>query len=362
MMSLSLEAHIPRLRLRKCGARRGGDWSESRATCLLLQLCRSTVPRLRKAWWDADPIATVVMQVSFRKGFAMKINVAATDGTVLGVNVHGEDAPELTIVFVHGFCMNSASWARIRRGVADRLPALQVVTYDHRGHGTSEDGPSGSHTVGTLGDDLAAVVEATAAESPVVLVGHSLGAMTILACLRQHPAIASQVRGMQLVATASGKLACYGGIARFLPASLGRALPAIAHRLPHLFESVWSMVRTAMSPRLGSCGKRRRPSALVLAELLASLLDLDESEGLSRLAEIPTTVVAGARDCITPVPHAKAIAAAIPGARLRVIGDAGHNLLLTHPEVVGQELLRLSAASKAHSLDMSPLGQATALG
>ncbi|KJR10592.1 alpha/beta fold hydrolase [Gordonia sihwensis] len=271
----------------------------------------------------------------------MKIKVPTADGTSLAATVHTPDAPDVTIVLAHGFCMNSSSWARTRRSVIAACPTARVVSYDHRGHGTSSDGPRGSHTVDTLADDLADVIAATSNGRPVILAGHSLGAMTILACLRRHPQLVDQVRATALVATASCQLADYGGIARLLPAPIGHALPMMARRMPCLFGSVWGLVRTAMSPALGTCGTLRRPSSMVLAELLSSLLDLDEAASLHHLAAIPTVVVAGAQDFITPIAHAEAIVAGVHGARLRVVSGGGHNLVLTDPAVIAHELIEL---------------------
>ncbi|WP_347956194.1 alpha/beta fold hydrolase [Gordonia aichiensis] len=290
----------------------------------------------------------------------MKIKVPTADGTTLAASISGPDTAGLTVVLAHGFCMNSSSWARTRRTLAAACPDVQVVTYDHRGHGHSADGPRHSHTVETLADDLAAVIDAVAGDGPLILGGHSLGAMTILACLRRHPHLVSQVRGTALVATASSCIADHGGIARLLPKPIGHALPGVAQRLPCLFNSVWGLVRTAMSPALGNCGTLRRPSSMVLAELLSSLLDLDESSSLHRLAGIPTVVVAGAQDFITPVAHAEAIAAGVPRSSLRVVPHAGHNLVLTDPEIVARELIELVTAAMVSAADAAPVRLAAA--
>ncbi|MGI6797925.1 alpha/beta fold hydrolase [Gordonia sihwensis] len=271
----------------------------------------------------------------------MKIKVSAEDGTVLATNIHNPAEDDLTLVLLHGFCMNSNSWARARSAVERACPTVRVISYDHRGHGHSGQGPRRSHTIDILADDLGRVLTTVAPTGRLVLAGHSLGAMTILAHLRRNPSTLDRVSGLCLVATASSRLSDHGGLARLLPAAVARALPSVADRIPTFFESAWAVARTVLSPALGTCGNCGRPSAAVLAELLASLRSLDESASLPLLRALPTVVLAGAFDRITPVGHSRTIAAAAPLSTLRVLPRAGHNLPLTHPQAVGRELVEL---------------------
>ena len=97
------------------------------------------------------------------------------------------DAP-VTVVFVHGYCLRMESWHFQRRQLERRWgAAVRMVFYDQRGHGRSGTPSVASCTIGQLGRDLDAVLRSVAPDGPVVLVGHSMGGMTILALARQRP-------------------------------------------------------------------------------------------------------------------------------------------------------------------------------
>ena len=113
------------------------------------------------------------------------VPVVASDGTALHVEV--EDPPQgsiadreddgLTVIFCHGYALEEDSWHYQRRD----LRALgRLVFWDQRSHGRSGRGPAENATIDQLGRDLAAVIEATATTGPIILVGHSMGGMTVM--------------------------------------------------------------------------------------------------------------------------------------------------------------------------------------
>ena len=103
---------------------------------------------------------------------------------MLHVEVDGDlDAP-VTVVFVHGFTLSMDSFHFQRRELGD---AARLVFYDQRSHGSSGRSEPEHCTIDQLGQDLYAVLQAVASNGPVVLVGHSMGGMTILALADQHP-------------------------------------------------------------------------------------------------------------------------------------------------------------------------------
>ena len=93
------------------------------------------------------------------------------------------DAP--TVVLVHGFSLSMQSWVLQRRALIHS--GFRVVSYDQRGHGRSGQPALENCTVAQLGRDLAAVMDATCTSGPVVLVGHSMGGMTVMSYIGQHP-------------------------------------------------------------------------------------------------------------------------------------------------------------------------------
>src|SRR5690242_3501037 len=120
--------------------------------------------------------------------------VVADDGVLLSVEEVGPTDAPLTVVFVHGYSLSMASWTFQRQALGAELatangsrPTARLVFYDQRGHGSSARGPAEHATVEQLGRDLDAVLTARAPRGPVVLVGHSMGGMTVLALAAQRP-------------------------------------------------------------------------------------------------------------------------------------------------------------------------------
>ena len=143
--------------------------------------------------------------------------VTASDGTLLHVEVdeadEGDDAgparrgrrrPAPTLVFSHGYCLSQDSWHYQRQALRGRF---RMVFWDQRGHGRSGIGPPGSATIDQLGDDLHTVLEAVAPTGPLVLIGHSMGGMTVMSLAEKHPRLfAERVLGVGLVSTSAGGL------------------------------------------------------------------------------------------------------------------------------------------------------------
>ena len=112
--------------------------------------------------------------------------VYADDGVPLHVEIEGDDNAPLTIVFVHGFTLSMDCWHFQRRDLDD---VGRLVFYDQRSHGASGRSARKHATIDQLGRDLGTVLAAVAPRGPVVLVGHSMGGMTLLALADQHPEI-----------------------------------------------------------------------------------------------------------------------------------------------------------------------------
>ncbi len=132
--------------------------------------------------------------------------VAVDDGVALRVEEVGEPSAPMTVVFVHGFCLHMGSWYFQRQDLPDCTDA-RLVFYDQRSHGRSGRSSTGQCTIDQLGRDLTAVLRTVAPTGPVVLVGHSMGGMTIMALARQCPELfATRVAGVALISTAAAGL------------------------------------------------------------------------------------------------------------------------------------------------------------
>ena len=110
-----------------------------------------------------------------------RLRVPSADGTQLNVEVHGPNGAP-TVVLIHGWTCNIAFWAPVIRALRTEESDLRVVAYDQRGHGGSEAPGKDRYSVPILVEDLTAVLEATLEPGEqAILVGHSMGGMTVMA-------------------------------------------------------------------------------------------------------------------------------------------------------------------------------------
>ena len=233
-----------------------------------------------------------------------------------------------TVVLAHGWTLTRASWLP----VVDRLvtAGVRVVTYDQRGHGESsplQDRPS----VRMLGDDLAAVLDVVAPRQPVVLGGHSMGGMTVMAYAGLHPDdFRSRVVGTVLVATSAGNL-------QHRVRTLGARAMAVASRMPRIPAGRFVTMR---SQRRLLFGADADPSQVQLTRDMVASTPLptmggffgafgehDESEALTQLTGIPTVVLVGDHDRLTPPAHGQRLIELVPHAELRILAGRGHMLV-----------------------------------
>ena len=300
------------------------------------------------------------------------VPVVATDGTPLHVEV--EDPPEgsladrlgdgLTIVFSHGYALEEDSWHYQRRD----LRALgRLVFWDQRSHGRSGRGPAANATIDQLGRDLASVIEATAPTGPIVLVGHSMGGMTVMSFAAHRPELfGERVLGVALVATSSGGLA---EVPLGMPAPVARAFHTIAPQVAGVLARRKDFVergRRAGSDialfftKIYSFGSNVPPSLTgfvhrmlsatpidVVAEFLPTLEEHDKVLALEAVGRVEALVLVGDRDLLTPSQHSDEIVRHVPGAELVVIPDSGHMVMLEKYPEVNQHLRELVGRVRA---------------
>jgi pimeloyl-ACP methyl ester carboxylesterase len=297
--------------------------------------------------------------------------VVADDGVRIHVEIAGEESAPVTVVFVHGFTLSMDCWHFQRRELAD---AARLVLYDQRSHGASGRSVREHATIEQLGKDLFAVLEAVVPTGPVVLVGHSMGGMTVLALAAEHPELfGDRVLGVALVGTAAGAFAetIFG-----IPGVVGRALRPVApgviraaNRRAALLEQGrkhGSDLAFVLTRRL-SYGGDVPPSLVafmermlaatpveVMTEFFDTFLDHDKLDALGALHGVETTVICGERDLLTPPHNSRVIAEELPDAELLMVPDAGHMVMLERPDVVNASLRRLvERAARASSRSRS---------
>ena len=287
--------------------------------------------------------------------------VSADDGVALYVEEVGPESASPTVVFVHGYVQEMAVWHYQRQALAADNPG-RLVFYDHRSHGRSGRGSAKSSTIDQLGRDLATVLEAVAPRGPVVLVGHSMGGMTIMALADARPELfGSRIVGVALLSTSTGKLAelTFGLPTAVLPVTR-RILPLLTRGIakqPRSFER-GRRAGTDLAfllTRYGGFGSRDiSPSVVEMVEKMAAAMPVeviaefydtfsshDKLAALSVLERVETLVLVGTKDLVTPVAHSKAMAAALPNAHLVVVEGAGHMVQLERAPFVTLHLRAL---------------------
>ena len=295
--------------------------------------------------------------------------VTADDGTVLHAEVDEPAEPDpdgLTVVFSHGYSLSLDSWHYQRQAMRGRY---RMVFWDQRGHGRSQRGPQGSATVDQVGRDLARVVAETAPDGPLVLVGHSMGGMTVMSYAAHYgEEFARRVAGAALVSTSSGGMSTVDfGLDR-LGLALHRVGPpalSLLARRPGLVERgrrIGSDLEEVLVRRFSYASDVDEELVRFTADMIAStrievVSDFfpafsahDKREALAALDGIETLVLVGDSDLLTPAAHSEDIVRLVPHAEHVVVRDGGHLVMLEHPDVVTPHLVALvERARRAHS-------------
>ncbi len=278
----------------------------------------------------------------------MLTTVYADDGVPLAVQEFGRRDAEVTLVFVHGHCLHAQSWAVLRAHLADA--DVRMICYDHRGHGASGHADVETYTIDQLARDLHAVLEATTPSGPVVLVGHSMGAMTAMAYARLFAEqLGGRVVGIGLIASAASGVATLG-LGRLLSHPVVRVLRAAVRRAPNAMHTSRQLGRFACAPivrRAAHPGILALANALLnetsvvtMSSFLDSIVAFDETETLATL-DIPTLVLCGEADQVTPFEHSAAIAQRLRDAQLVCVDGAGHGLILDRAADVAAHIMNL---------------------
>lgn len=282
--------------------------------------------------------------------------VIASDGVRLAVEITGPADAPVTVVLLHGWCQDGRSW---HHQVA-ALPDARVITYDARGHGRSGSTRLQSATLTQLGADLAEVLRQHAPEGPVVLVGHSLGGMTVMEYAESYPEeFAGRVAGLVFVSTtAEGHTHTRYGLpsqVAFLMRAgetlgaevLARAGEWHPHRavLPALRPVVrWLLFGDDYTDAALTLTMQAfaRASLRSIGGFRASISAQHRLDTLTALGDLPAAVLVGDRDRLTPPACAESIAGALARAELTVCPGAGHMLMLERPDEVTAALIAVA--------------------
>jgi pimeloyl-ACP methyl ester carboxylesterase len=293
------------------------------------------------------------------------LTVLTADGVPLDAEICGPDDAPVTIIFCHGYALNQNCWHYQRAGLA---AAGRLVFWDQRGHGRSGRSGSGHVTIDQLGADLHAVMMAAVpGDSPVVLVGHSMGGMTIMALADQHPELfGTKIIGVALISTSASAVDPSGWLPAPIRPIARHAVPAVLRGAQGKAAAVIERARNAagdlaflgtrfiafgdpqVSPAVVDFLERiiRATPVEVVAEFYLALLGHDKRAALGVLGKVPVLVLVGDHDRLVPPQLSEELAAMIPGADLVRVAGAGHVLILEYPEVVNDSITSLLARAR----------------
>ena len=296
--------------------------------------------------------------------------VTTDDGIPLHVEVDGAADAPLTVVFSHGFTARLAEWELQRAALRDRA---RLVLWDQRGHGRSGWTKLTDATINRTGRDLGEVLDAVAPSGPVVLAGHSMGGMSVLALARQRPELfGDRVVGVFLLATSAGGLVEAGVLGWLVKLIRKLRLLTLYLRFLQLIAPLLERFRRR-GTRIGRRITRRLlfgaddadlANVRLVQDLLeetpwpvamafyATFLDHAETAALEVLRRVPVTVVAATHDRLTPAAHGRRMAETIGAdAELVLVPGAGHSVNLTRTDVVNKALTDLLDRSQTRARD-----------
>jgi pimeloyl-ACP methyl ester carboxylesterase len=258
------------------------------------------------------------------------------------------DVPgDLTLIFAHGYGLNMDCWHFERRDLAG---IGTMVFYDQRSHGRSGRSPKENVSIDQLGRDLYGILQKFAPSGPVILIGHSMGGMSIMALAEQHPELfGDRVIGVGLCSTSAGGL---DRVPIALPGRIGMmvrtlATPTVAAlaRIPDVVERS-RKAGTDISyllTRKYSFGSEVPPAFTefvnemiaatpisVIAEFYPIFALHDKTGALEPLQKVECVVIGGDSDHLTPFEHSEEIVRHVPGAELVEVRDCGHLGLIEH--------------------------------
>ncbi len=264
-----------------------------------------------------------------------------------GGSIHAIEAGRgRPLVLLHGVTLRSDVWAPQFRQLTDEF---RVIAVDLRGHGRSTAGSDG-YGLHVLADDLATLLTALDLTDAIV-VGHSMGGMTVMTFCGDHPEVlADRVAGLAFVATRAHQV---------IPPYVDRAARALVSQGQSRLDRGGALpARTTMTIRLArlAFGDRPPPAAVAqVAEMgqsmepeslvasLSGLLDLDARQAIAD-TETPSLVIVGTRDLLTPVPAGRHLARLLPVSDFVVLSRCGHQVMQERPDELA-ELLRAFAAT-----------------
>jgi len=288
------------------------------------------------------------------------------DGTRLRVAEDGDPGAPITVILVHCYALNRHDWDPVLPGLAAASGGpVRVLSYDQRGYGESDGATAEDSTLARLGDDLAELITQRVPSGPVVLAGHSMGGMVLMALAERHPSLVrSRVAGAVFVSTACSDLRVLSlgmpgplatavhGLERLgvgLLCALGRE--AIT-RHPRAIEPFVRWLVFGVGARAGDVAAVARMAAscrpATMLTFRGTFDEHDRRDALVAFDGSPAAVLVGDRDRLTRARHAATIAEWLPSSRLVILPGAGHMLPHERTTEVVEAIGRVTREALAH--------------
>ena len=285
------------------------------------------------------------------------LSITSADGTQLHAEVFGAvDRP--TLVLIHGWMEALRYWIYVVRELSDEF---RIVAYDLRGHARSGPAAGEDYSMGRFGEDVEAVLQAAVPEGErAIVAGHSLGGMSIAAWAEHH----------DVSARASAAALLFTGIGGLVGGQLIVHVPRFAQALSepvarHAFFGPRVSLPRVSTPishaaiRYTTFGPGATPAQIAFFERMMvscppevragaglAMQDMDLYHVLPRLS-IPTLVMAGENDRLTPPSHARRIAEELPNLQALIeLSETGHMGPIERPVEVAAALRELARATQ----------------
>ena len=234
------------------------------------------------------------------------------------------------VLFLHAFPLSLQMWD----GQEALAPRYRIVRFDARGFGGSDVGDA-MLTMARIADDAAVLIDRLRL-GPVILVGCSMGGYAALSFAQKHPSL---LRGLVLVDTRAGadsKDARKGRGDLAAKVMKEGAVAALDAFLPKVVGETTKASRADVIAKLRDTMLKTSPQGI--SDGLHGIATRQDSTPLLREITVPTLVVCGEEDVITPRAEAEILQRGIKGAELAMIPKAGHLPSMETPDEFNQVL------------------------
>ena len=233
----------------------------------------------------------------------------------------GTGAP---LVLLHAFPLSQVMW----QGELERFaPLARVITPDLPGFGGSPRQPQPS--MEAMAQAVAKLLDQLAVGEPVILAGLSMGGYVAFEFIRQFP---QRVKALGLFSTraAADSPEASAGRMKLIEKLRTQGIePLMTATLPKLVGCTSAASRPAVMAEVEQMIRAASPDGVI--DALRAMAERRDSQPLLPGIRCPVLIIAGDEDALIPAQESRAMAQAIPGARLEIIPQAGHLVNLEQP-------------------------------